>query len=73
MTWALIFYLSTGFATLATGGPAVIDGFKTKDACIITGERFKRDVAEVRLVRLRRGRQVMRRRKRMLLRMADNV
>jgi hypothetical protein len=33
MTWVLIFYMSVGFGTASTGGPAVIDGFTTEQNC----------------------------------------
>lgn len=32
-TYVLFLYLTTGWGTVATGGPAVIDGFKTLEKC----------------------------------------
>lgn len=40
-TWVLIVYMSTvPFSSLATGGPAVIDGFTSESACEIAGEKM---------------------------------
>jgi len=37
----LIVYMSTvPFSNLATGGPAVIDGFTSESACEIAGEKM---------------------------------
>jgi len=33
VTWVLVFYMSAGVGTVATGGPSAIDGFKTESAC----------------------------------------
>lgn len=32
-TFALILYISLGFGSAKTGGPVVIDGFKTVESC----------------------------------------
>lgn len=41
--WVLVFYMSTGFGSASTGGPGVIDGFTTKQACQIAYADMQRD------------------------------
>lgn len=44
MTWILVFYVSSGFGTASTGGPAVIDKFSSGAACVIAGEELKKEL-----------------------------
>lgn len=39
--WILIFYLSFGFGTGATGGPGVIDNFRTEAACVAASKQLE--------------------------------
>ena len=39
--WTLIFYISVGFGTGATGGPAVIENFRSEEACIKASKQLK--------------------------------
>ena len=42
--WTLIFYISVGWGTAATGGPAVVDNLPSREACVAEGERVKRSI-----------------------------
>lgn len=39
--WTLIFYVSMGWGTASTGGPAVIDNLPSQAACMTEGARVK--------------------------------
>ena len=40
-TWALIFYMSMGFGGGSTGGPSVVDGFTSPEACAAAQNQVK--------------------------------
>lgn len=40
--WILIFYMSSGVSSIATGGPAVIDGFTSQEACMDAGNKISK-------------------------------
>lgn len=44
MTWTLVFYISTGIGSGSTGGPAVIDNFKSGASCVVAGTELKREL-----------------------------
>ena len=45
-TYVLILYLTTGWGTVATGGPAVIDGFKTIEQCEAANTASKQQLSK---------------------------
>jgi hypothetical protein len=42
MTWILVIYLSTGIADIATGGPAVIEGFSSQQTCEAANQQISK-------------------------------
>jgi hypothetical protein len=45
--WTLIFYVSVGFGTASTGGPAVIDNFASLEKCELAGYAVKQDIKQL--------------------------
>jgi len=41
-TYALIIYLSTGFGSGTTGGPTTLDGFTTKEKCLVAAKEAEK-------------------------------
>jgi hypothetical protein len=44
--WTLIFYVSVGWTTAATGGPAVIDNFASLEKCEQAGQAVKQEIKQ---------------------------
>lgn len=47
--WVLVFYMSYGFGSQATGGPAAIPGFQTLASCQYAASQLGKELPEGKL------------------------